>query len=52
MFHGPVRVPDDAGFGDAKVTYRFDTWKQVEVSPTTIKLPVAKAAPSAGDGGK
>jgi hypothetical protein len=26
--------------GTAKVTYRFDSWKEGKVSPSTIELPV------------
>jgi len=39
--HGPVRVPDDAGIGKAKVTYSFDAWLEGRVSPSTIELPLS-----------
>jgi hypothetical protein len=35
-----VRVPEEAGEGLAKVTYRFDAWSDVNVASTTIELPV------------
>jgi len=40
LYHGPVRVPDDAGVGKAKVTFSFDAWKGVKVAPTTVEIPV------------
>lgn len=43
MFHGPVRVPEQAGSGKAKVTFRFDAWKAANVAPSTIEVPVVEA---------
>jgi hypothetical protein len=39
-----VRVPEEAGAGNAKVTYLFDTWKEGKVKPTTIEIPIKEAA--------
>jgi len=40
MFHGPVRAPEEAGPGRARVTISFETWTLASVAPTTITLPV------------
>jgi hypothetical protein len=40
-----VRVPDEAGLGQAKVTISFDAWKEGQVAPTTVELPVVKEQP-------
>jgi hypothetical protein len=40
LYRGPVRVPDDAGVGKAKLTFSFDAWKGVKVAPTTIELAI------------
>jgi RNA polymerase sigma factor (sigma-70 family) len=40
LYHGPVRVPADAGAGKARVTFSFDAWKGVKVAPTTVEIPV------------
>jgi RNA polymerase sigma factor (sigma-70 family) len=40
FYRGPVRVPDDAGSGTAKVTFSFDAWKEGNVAPITVELPV------------
>jgi hypothetical protein len=37
-----VRVPEEAGIGPAKVTFSFDSWKEVRVAATTIEVPVVK----------
>jgi hypothetical protein len=42
VFHGPVRVPEEAALGPAKVTYSFDDWLEGRVEPSTIELPVAQ----------
>jgi hypothetical protein len=39
-FRGPVRVPEQAGAGKARVTFSFDAWKGVKVAPTTVEIPV------------
>jgi RNA polymerase sigma factor (sigma-70 family) len=39
-FRGPVRVPDEAGAGKAKVTFSFDAWKGAKVAPSTFEIPV------------
>jgi hypothetical protein len=43
VFHGPVRVPVEAGLGKAKVTFSFDAWKAGRVAPSTIELPIHPA---------
>jgi RNA polymerase sigma factor (sigma-70 family) len=40
LFRGPVRVPDEAGAGKAKVTFSFDAWKGASVAPTTVEIPI------------
>jgi hypothetical protein len=40
-----VRVPDEAGRGNAKVTYSFEGWKEGKVVPTTIEIPVIDPPP-------
>jgi hypothetical protein len=40
LFHGPVRVPADAGNGKAKVTLSFESWKEGKVVSSTIELPI------------
>jgi hypothetical protein len=45
MFHDPVRVPDEAGLGKAKITVSFDAWKEGHVAPGTFELPVVKPDP-------
>ena len=37
--HGPVRVPDDADKGVAKVTLSFPRWRQGCVTPVTVEMP-------------
>jgi hypothetical protein len=37
-----VRVPDEAGYGKAKVTYSFESWKEGRVASTTIEIPVVR----------
>ena len=43
--HTPVRVPDEAGYGQAKVKFSFDAWKEGKVEASTIELPVVKQQP-------
>ena len=38
-----MRVPEEAGAGIAKVTYSFDAWKEGNVKPTTIEIPIKEA---------
>lgn len=38
--HGPVRVPQTVGTGNAKVTIAFDSWKDGSVAPTQHEIPV------------
>jgi hypothetical protein len=38
FYRGPVRVPEDAGVGKAKVTFAFDAWEGVKVAPTTVEI--------------
>jgi RNA polymerase sigma factor (sigma-70 family) len=40
VFRGPVRVPEEARGGKAKVTFSFDAWKGVKVAPTTVEIPL------------
>jgi hypothetical protein len=40
VFRGPVRVPEEARGGKAKVTFSFNAWKGVKVAPTTVEIPV------------
>jgi hypothetical protein len=40
VFGGPVRVPEEAGAGKAKVTFSFDTGKGVKVTPTTVEISI------------
>ena len=40
MFYGAVAVPDEAGNGEAKVTFSFSAWKEGGVAPSTIRLPI------------
>ena len=39
---GPVRVPDEAGGGSAKVTVSFPSWKEARVAPATYHLPLTR----------
>jgi hypothetical protein len=43
LFHGPVRVPEEATLGKAKVTFSFDAWKESHVAPSTWEFTVVKA---------
>jgi len=36
----PVRVPDEAGNGSAKVTVSFPDWKEARVAPATYRLRI------------
>jgi len=36
-----VRVPKEAGKGNAKVRLSFDGWKEGKVAPATFEVPVA-----------
>jgi hypothetical protein len=40
LFHGPVRVPEEAGQGKAKVTLSFSAWKERKVPPATAEVAV------------
>jgi hypothetical protein len=40
-----VRVPHEAGLGTAKVTFSFDAWKQGNVAPSVIELPIVDPEP-------
>ena len=42
MFHGQVRVPDEAGFGLAKVTVQMANWPDGQVQPVTVDVAVEK----------
>jgi len=41
--YGPVRVPDEAGLGVAKLTMSFDDWKEGKVAPATVEMQVVDA---------
>jgi hypothetical protein len=35
-----VRVPEEAGSGRARVTFFLDAWKEANVHPSTIEIPI------------
>ena len=39
-FWGSVRVPSEAGKGKAKITLSFPDWKNREIVPATVEVPV------------
>ena len=43
--HGPVRVPDEAANGMAKVTLSFPDWMDGSVRPVTLHVPVVDPVP-------
>jgi hypothetical protein len=45
VFLGPILVPEEAGLGNAKVTLSFDGWKEGNVMPATMELPVVASSP-------
>jgi len=45
LFHGPVRVPEEAGNGKAKVTLSFPDWKEGKVIPASFELPILESEP-------
>jgi hypothetical protein len=47
LFHGPVRVPKEAGKGKAKVTFSFDAWEAGNVAPRTVEIPIEEPRESA-----
>jgi Tfp pilus assembly protein PilV len=54
LFHGPVRVPDEAANGKVKVTVSLTTWKARDVKSSTAEVtvsekPADKAATKTGD---
>jgi hypothetical protein len=38
-----VRVPEEAGEGNATVTLSFEAWEKGKVKPATLEVAVAKA---------
>jgi len=46
LFHGPVRVPDEAGSGSAKVRLSFPAWKEGNVTSSTFEIPVVDPEPT------
>jgi hypothetical protein len=42
LFHGPVRVPDNAKLGTVKVTFSFDAWKIGGVASSSWEYSVVK----------
>jgi hypothetical protein len=45
LFHGPVRVPDEASNGNAKVTLSFPEWKEGKVAPASFEIPIIEPEP-------
>ena len=43
LFHDSVRVPDDVGTGNAKLTISFADWKNAKVASSTIEVTVVDA---------
>jgi hypothetical protein len=46
LFRGPVRVPDEAGQGKARVTLSFADWKEAKVASVRLEVPVMNATPA------
>jgi hypothetical protein len=42
LYHGPVRVPDEAGSGMAKLTFSFQKWREGKVASSTLELPIVE----------
>jgi hypothetical protein len=42
-----VRVPKEAGKGNAKVTLSFDAWEEGKLGPATFEVPVVDEGPKA-----
>lgn len=40
LFYDPVRVPDGAANGMAKITLSFPDWRDRQVVPATIEVPI------------
>jgi hypothetical protein len=40
MICGPCRVPLSSGIGTAKVTLSYPGWKEGNVTPVTIEVPI------------
>lgn len=40
-----MRVPDEAGLRDAKLTLSFAAWKEAEITSATITLPIVEPEP-------
>jgi hypothetical protein len=40
VFYGPVSVPDEAGDGNATLTFSFPAWAAARVAPSTLELPI------------
>jgi hypothetical protein len=45
LFHNPVRVPEEAGIGKAKVTISFPDWKEAKVAAMIAEVPVKDPEP-------
>ncbi len=41
LFHGPVRVPDEATTGKVKVTVSLTAWKARDVKSSTAEVTVS-----------
>jgi hypothetical protein len=46
-FYGPVRVPEEAGKGKAKVTVSLPKGTDIKIAPATFEIPLADDAPAA-----
>ncbi|MCC6417334.1 MAG: hypothetical protein IT429_03705 [Gemmataceae bacterium] len=42
-----MRAPEAVGLGNAKVTLSFPAWKEGNVAPATLTVPVVMATPRA-----
>jgi hypothetical protein len=40
IFKGKIQAPPEAGPGTAEVTFSFNMWKEGQVAPSTVKIPV------------
>jgi hypothetical protein len=49
LFHGPVRVPHEAGNGKAKVTISFEGWEEGRVAPATFEVTITDPEGSRAD---
>jgi hypothetical protein len=45
LFHDPVRVPEEAGEGKAKVMLSFSAWQGAKVASASIEVPIRSPEP-------